>query len=163
MKPTSFLILALLAALPAFAAQPSEINIDNVVTLMNAYRAAEGLAPLTVDERLTNAAGDRMRDMEELAYWAHEAPDGRSPFVWLHARGYMYSTAAENLAAGFETASLLVSSWMESPGHRDNIMSGDFQHCGIAIIEGSTKGPATGKSIVVLFGGPKRAMSTAAR
>lgn len=157
------LILALLVATSAFASQPSEINTGNVLALMNAYRAEDGLSPLSIDERLMQAAGDRMRDMEELAYWAHEAPDGRSPFVWLHARGYLYSYAAENLAAGFETAPLLVSSWMESPGHRDNIMSGDFQHCGIAIIEGSTKGPATGKSIVVLFGGAKRVMSTSAR
>jgi uncharacterized protein YkwD len=157
------LILALFAATSAFASQPGEINIENVLALMNAYRAEEGLSPLAVDERLARAADDRMRDMEELAYWAHEAPDGRSPFVWLHARGYLYRYAAENLATGFETAPLLVSSWMESPGHRANIMSGDFEHCGIAIIEGSTKGPATGKSIVVLFGSAKRAMSITTR
>lgn len=163
MKSTAALVLSLFFAASAFASQPSEINIENVVALMNAYRAEAGLAPLSVDQRLERAADDRMRDMEELEYWAHEAPDGRSPFVWLHARGYLYSYAAENLAAGFETAPLLVSSWMESPGHRANIMSGDFEHCGISIIEGSTKGPATGKSIVVLFGGARRVMRTSAR
>jgi uncharacterized protein YkwD len=101
-----------------------------------------------------------MHDMEDLGYWSHESPDGRSPFLWLHSRGYLYSSAAENLAAGFETAPLLVSSWMESPGHRQNIMSADYQHCGIAIIDGSTKGPATGKSIVVLFGSNRRPVPT---
>jgi uncharacterized protein YkwD len=60
--------------------------------------------------------------------------------------------AAENLANGFETARLLVESWMESPGHRANILGPSYSDCGIAIIEGSTKGPARGKSIVVLFG-----------
>jgi uncharacterized protein YkwD len=89
--------------------------------------------------------------MEELGYWAHQSPDGMSPFVWLAARDYPYSTAAENLASGFETVRLLVESWMESPGHRDNIMAAEYQDVGIAIIEGGTTGPATGKSVVVLF------------
>ena len=75
-----------------------------------------------------------------------------SPFVWLTLRNYQYAAAAENLAAGFETARLLVASWMESPGHRANIIGAEFRDVGIAIIEGSTKGPAMGKSIVVLFG-----------
>jgi uncharacterized protein YkwD len=50
------------------------------------------------------------------------------------------------------TARLLVQSWMESHGHRANILSTDYEDCGIAIIDGSTLGPATGKSIVVMFG-----------
>lgn len=154
------LVLLLLSFLPAaaYALQPNEITVETVVALMNEYRAGRSLPPLSADPRLTLAAEDRMRDMEELAYWSHESPDGRSPFLWLHSRGYLYTAAAENLAAGFETAPLLVSSWMESKGHRENIMSRDYEHCGIAIIDGSTKGPATGKSIVVMFGSNRRAL-----
>jgi uncharacterized protein YkwD len=154
------LVLLLLASFAALAAPPNEITHDTVLALMNQYRAEDGLPPLSEEPRLVLAAEDRMRDMEELAYWSHESPDGRSPFVWLHSRGYLYTFAAENLAAGFETAPVLVSSWMESPGHRANIMSRDYEHCGIAIIDGSTKGPATGKSIVVLFGSSRRAVPT---
>jgi uncharacterized protein YkwD len=162
MKLPVLILLALITLFPvsAFALQPAEITVDSVLASMNDYRAEAGLAPLSIEARLTLAADDRMRDMEELAYWSHEAPDGRSPFLWLHSRGYLYSFAGEILAAGFETTPVLVSSWMESPGHRANIMSRDYEHCGIAIIDGSTKGPATGKSIVVLFGSNRRAIPT---
>ena len=130
----------------------NDITPDNVLRLMNGYRAERGLPPLRQDARLTRAAQDRMRDMADGGWWSHESPDGVSPFVWLTARDYPFAFAGENLACGFETARLLVSSWMESRGHRENILGTQFDDCGIAIIEGSTRGPATGKSVVVLFG-----------
>lgn len=149
----AFLVALLLtAATGAWAIEPSnEITAANVLRVMNVYRAEEGLPPLQLDERIHRAAEDRMRDMEEGEYWSHRSPDGRSPFTWLASNAYDYQAAGENLANGFETARLLVQAWMESPGHRANIMSGDYQDCGIAIIDGSTKGPADGKSIVVMF------------
>jgi len=151
------------------AAEPSnEITVANVLVLMNQYRASEGLAPLHGDERLELAANDRMRHMEEEAYWSHNSPEGLRPFYWLERREYPYRSAGENLAYGFETARLLVQSWMESRGHRANILSPDYEDCGIAIIDGSTTGPATGKSIVVMFGkkrsdGPPRVVQASAR
>jgi len=145
-----FLFLATL--LMSVAASASDITRTTVLEQMNARRLAALVPPLRHDARLDLAAEDRMRDMEDQAYWAHTSPDGRSPFEWLLPRGYDYWFAAENLAAGFETAEVLVDGWMESEGHRDNIMSPMFQECGIAIIEGGTKGKSTGKSIVVLFG-----------
>lgn len=141
--------LLLMAALPAAA---TEITRDAVLASMNAYRAERGLPALHFDTRLQKAADDRMRDMEEMEYWAHESPDGRSPFSWLRVENYDFQFAGENLACGFETNELLVSSWMESPGHRDNILSPLYSDCGIAIIDGSTRGRAAGKSVVVLFG-----------
>lgn len=155
MKPLIFSLLLLTGAASAYAADAdslNEITAENVIRLMNEYRAAEALPPLGGEKRLMLAAEDRMRHMEDEGYWAHNAPDGMRPFVWVKARNYDYRLVGENLASGFETAALLVQSWMESPGHRANIMSADYQDCGIAIIEGSTKGPARGKSIVVLFG-----------
>lgn len=165
------LLLALLLALApaafapaAFAGEPNnDITPENVLRLMNEYRAAEGLGTLRLDERVVTAANDRMRHMEEEAYWAHESPNGVTPFTWLRVRAYEFQLAGENLASGFETARLLVQSWMESPGHRANIMEPEYQDCGIAIIDGSTQGPAIGKSIVVLFGKRKDAPIVAAR
>lgn len=136
----------------AASAAASEITIESVISQMNVRRIAAGLPTLRSDVRLEHAAGDRMRDMEELEYWAHESPDGRSPFLWLLPRGYDFLFAAENLAAGFETTELLVESWMESAGHRHNILSPLYADCGVAVIEGSTRGRAAGKSVVVLFG-----------
>lgn len=149
MKRVLFLLLFSFAAV----AEPSnEITNANVLRLMNDYRAQQGLLPLNEDASLEQAAADRMRHMEDESFWSHESPDGLSPFHWLNQRRYDFRTAGENLATGFETARLLVQSWMESSGHRANILSADYEDCGIAIIDGSTLGPATGKSIVVMFG-----------
>lgn len=153
MKQVLLFALLLFVTVAAAAAEPSnEITAANVLRLMNDYRAQEGLAPLHADALLDQAAGDRMRHMEEESFWSHESPDGLSPFHWLSQREYRYRTAGENLATGFETARLLVQSWMESRGHRANILSAAYEDCGIAIIDGSTLGPATGKSVVVMFG-----------
>jgi len=155
------LILAVLIAVPLFASDANnEITPENVLALMNAYRAEAGVAPLRLDARLTRAAEDRMRDMEDAGYWSHDSPSGISPFVWLTARNYYFEAAGENLARGFETAHFLVESWMESHGHRENIMSPEYEDCGIAVIDGSTTGRSTGKSIVVLFGKLRRPGST---
>jgi len=143
-----FLFLLALAA-PLLA---SDITPASVLVQMNAYRAKNGLGPLHFDARLNLAADDRMRDMEDLEYWAHDAPDGRSPFVWLKPRGYDFRSAGENLATGFETTELMVQGWMESAGHRANILSEDYDDVGIAVIDGSTTRRATGKSVVVMFG-----------
>jgi uncharacterized protein YkwD len=147
--PLSVIVFLLAFATPLFAA---EITPDTVLSEMNAYRTKDGLAPLRFDQRLVLAASDRMQDMEDLQYWAHDAPDGRTPFVWLKPHGYDFRFAGENLATGFETVEVLVQGWMESPGHRANIMSTDYDDVGIAVIDGSTTRRATGKSIVVLFG-----------
>lgn len=152
----SLLVAMLLAPAIAFAADdPRAITVANVIAQMNVHRAERGLPPLAEDARLTKSAEDRMRDMEDLGYWGHVAPDGRSPFHWLRVNGYSHSYAAENLAAGFETVQVLLEGWMESPGHRDNIVSPLYNECGVAIIEGGTVGRSDGKSVVVLFGRPR--------
>ena len=153
------ILLSLFFCVAAAAATPvapaDEITHASVIEQMNVYRAESGLPPLRANERLNEAARDRMRHMEEEAYWDHTSPDGMKPFVWLRVRAYDYQMAGENLASGFETTGLLVSSWMESPGHRANILSDSYEECGIAIIDGSTKGPASGRSVVVLFAKPR--------
>lgn len=140
----------------ASAASATEITQQSVIAEMNARRARIGLSPLREDTRLTEAAQDRMRDMEEQGYWAHTSPDGRSPFEWLRPRGYQFAYAGENLAAGFETTEVLVDGWMESKGHRENILSPFYSECGIAIIDGATTRKQTGRSVVVMFARPQQ-------
>lgn len=145
-------ILFLAVALVGAQAFASDITPASVVAEMNVRRAVFGLPPLQEDARLDAAAADRVNDMEEQGYWAHVSPDGREPFQWLRPRGYEFQYAAENLASGFDTAEVLVDAWMESKGHRQNILSPIYRDCGISIIEGSTTRRASGKSIVALFG-----------
>jgi uncharacterized protein YkwD len=150
------LVSILLVAGPAAALDTrigrTEITRASVLEAMNAIRARHGLPPLRDDRRLDAAAEDRIRDMENGGYWSHISPDGRTPFAWLPIHGYLFTSAGENLASGFETTEVLIASWMESQGHRDNILSTEFQDCGVAIIDGSTVGRASGRSVVVLFG-----------
>lgn len=148
-------LLVLFAALAATSAFAADITRASVVAEMNVRRAAFGLSPLHEDARLDSAADDRITDMEDLDYWGHVAPDGREPFVWFRPHGYDYQFAGENLASGFDTVEILVDAWMESKGHRENILSPLYADCGVGIVDGSTTGRATGKSIVVLFGRQK--------
>ena len=142
------------AALAASSSLPRKtpITTESVLAEMNRVRAANGLEPFRDDFRLRLAAEDRMSDMLELAYWSHQSPDGQSPFVFVPLRGYRHSHLGENLASGFETAEVLVTSWMESKGHRENLLEPDFADVGIAIIDGSTMRRSAGRSVVVIFG-----------
>ena len=149
------LVLASLLLFPALQLRASDINPETVLRLMNAYRAVNDLDPLTEDQRLDDVAEARMADMEERAYWDHIGPDGSTPFALFKQHDYDYSNAGENLAKGFETAEVLVSSWMESPGHRANILGDAYRNVGIAVIDGDVDGRATGRSIVVVFGTEK--------
>ncbi len=143
------LAVALVVSGHAFAA---DITRGSVVTEMNVRRATFGLAPLREDARLDDAADDRVNDMEDQGYWAHVSPQGKEPFEWMRPRGYDYRYAGENLASGFETTEVLVDAWMESKGHRQNILSPMYRDCGVSVIDGSTTRRAAGKSIVVMFG-----------
>jgi uncharacterized protein YkwD len=145
-------LLGLLMLFFATAAFAADITRESVVAEMNVRRATFGLAPLVEDSRLDDAADDRVSDMEEQSYWAHVSPDGKQPFQWLRPRGYEYTFAGENLASGFDTVEVLLDAWMESKGHRQNILSANYRDCGVAVIEGATTGRASGKSIVVMFG-----------
>ena len=145
------LVALLSCAVVVPVARAEEITAESVLQTMNAYRKVRGLGPYVIDARLSAAADDRIRHMEELGYWAHKAPDGTSPFVWLEKRGFAFSMAGENLAAGFETVEVLVDSWMRSEGHRANILSAAYTSVGIAIIDGHVRERATGRSVVVIF------------
>lgn len=130
----------------------AEITPETILENLNRKRVELDLPPFRRDFRLDDAAEDRLGDMIEMRYWAHLAPDGRRPFTWMTARGYRYIRAAENLAAGFDTPALLVDSWMESAGHRENVLEPEFVDVGIAVLDGSTVRRSSGRSVVVLFG-----------
>lgn len=149
MRWSIVLIATLAFVAPAYA---SEITRASVVAEINVRRATFGLPPLREDARLDGAADDRVNDMADNGYWAHISPDGREPFAWMRPHGYEYRFAGENLATGFETTEVLVDAWMESKGHRENILSPLYRDCGVSIIEGSTTRRAAGKSVVVMFG-----------
>jgi hypothetical protein len=107
--------------------------IAEVVRLVNVERAAYGLSPLTSDDKLTQAAAVRASELPSL--FDHTRPDGTSCFTALQAVGASYSSAGENIASGQPTPAAVVESWMNSPGHRANILSESFARIGVGYVQ----------------------------
>jgi len=114
--------------------------LGEVVDRTNAERTRRGLRPLTVDTRLAAAAQAHSADMVQRGFFAHESPDGRQVWDRAVAAGYAYRKVAENIAAGQRSAEEVVRGWMESPGHRANILDGDLAQIGVGRVEGGSYG-----------------------
>jgi uncharacterized protein YkwD len=120
------------------APAPSGGVTTRVVTLTNAERAKAGCGPLTVDATLTAVAQAHSQDMATHNYFDHNSQDGRTPFDRMTAAGYRYSTAAENIAAGQRTPQDVMTAWMNSPGHRANIVNCALKEIGVGYATGSS-------------------------
>lgn len=101
-----------------------------VVALTNQARATAGCAPLEIDARLTRAAQAHSEDMARRGYFEHDSLDGRDFADRIRAAGYP-SPAAENIARGQRTAAAVVQAWLDSPGHRRNILDCSFVAIGV--------------------------------
>ena len=112
---------------------------QQMVGLVNAERAAAGLAPLSIDVRLVATARAKSQDIVDGGYFDHNSPTLGSPFDQMRAAGIGYRSAAENLS-GNQTVKAAHQSLMNSPGHRANILSTKFTRIGIGIIEGGQYG-----------------------
>ncbi|QBP41176.1 CAP domain-containing protein [Paenisporosarcina antarctica] len=107
-------------------------NIEQqVLTLTNQERAKAGLKALATDAKLMNAAREKSTDMRTNKYFSHTSPTFGSPFDRMKALGIDYRAAGENIAMGQKSADEVVKAWMDSPGHRENIMKANFTHIGI--------------------------------
>lgn len=104
--------------------------------LINAQRTANGLAPLTVSSELSVKARIKSRDMLENRYFDHNSPTYGSPFDLMKSLGITYRSAGENIAMGYRTAEAVVNAWMNSAGHRANILSSSYQSFGIGYANG---------------------------
>jgi uncharacterized protein YkwD len=109
-----------------------------VVTLTNAERAKAGCGPLTVNSTLTAVAQAHSQDMATNNYFDHNSQDGSSPFDRMTAAGYRFSTAAENIAAGQRTPQDVMTGWMNSPGHRANILNCALHEIGVGYATSSS-------------------------
>lgn len=105
-----------------------------VVRLVNKIRAQEGLSPLATTSALSAAAGQRAEEL--VSRYAHERPDGTDCFTVLREFGVSYRAAGENIAAGYPTPEAVVTGWMNSPGHRANILNPGFKAIGVGHVSG---------------------------
>ncbi|TSI02606.1 CAP domain-containing protein [Lysinibacillus sp. BW-2-10] len=105
-----------------------------VVELTNAERAKAGLAPLQMDTPLMAVAREKSADMSKNNYFSHTSPTYGSPFDQMKAAGISYKAAGENIAQGQKTPEQVVQAWMNSEGHRANILNGSFTHIGVGYV-----------------------------
>ncbi len=111
-----------------------------VVNLVNKERKARGLQSLQVDPGAANVAGKKSLDMKNNNYFSHQSPTYGSPFQMLKQFGVSYRSAGENIAAGQKTAQEVMNSWMNSSGHRANILNPSFTHIGVGYVQGGSYG-----------------------
>ncbi|MEE3952858.1 CAP domain-containing protein [Peribacillus frigoritolerans] len=108
---------------------------QEVVKLTNAEREKQGLAALKIDTELSKVARIKSQDMKDKNYFDHNSPTYGSPFDMMKQFGISYKTAGENIAQGQQTPEEVVQAWMNSQGHRENIMNSSFTHIGVGYVE----------------------------
>lgn len=115
-------------------------SIENqVITLTNQERAKHGLRALAQDWELSRVARYKSMDMRDKNYFSHTSPTYGSPFTMMKNFGIAYRAAAENIAAGQTTAQEVVNAWMNSPGHRANILSSNYTYIGVGYAQGGSQ------------------------
>lgn len=111
---------------------------QQVVSLVNQERAKAGLSPLQLDKDLSNVARYKSADMRDNQYFDHQSPTYGSPFQMMDQFGISYQYAGENIAAGQMSPQAVMDAWMNSPGHRQNIMNPNYTHIGVGYVSGGS-------------------------
>lgn len=129
---------------------PSSISADEqaLLDLVNKARLDANLKPLDYDVDLAYVATMKAKDMIDNKYFSHTSPTYGSPFDMMKSFGIKYGYAGENIAAGYSNVQDVFNGWMNSPGHKANILNQNFTHCGFGIANGGTYG---GKTWVQMF------------
>ncbi|MFE7461237.1 sigma-70 family RNA polymerase sigma factor [Streptomyces sp. NPDC057554] len=120
---------------PAPAPAPPASVGGQVLQIVNAERAKEGCGPVASNDLLATAAQRHSADMASRDYFSHTSLDGTSPGDRITAAGYRWSTYGENIAKGQRTAADVMQAWMDSPGHRANILNCSFKEMGIGKVD----------------------------
>ncbi|MFC1722349.1 CAP domain-containing protein [Patescibacteria group bacterium] len=136
---------------PGVLGYASNINISDLLIRTNEQRAQVGLSPLRLNNTLSVAAQRKAQDMFKVGYWAHESPIGTTPWDFILGEGYDYLYAGENLAKNFSNSKDVVQAWYESPTHRDNLLSANYDEIGFAVVNGVLDGYET-TLVVQMFG-----------
>lgn len=143
---------------PGILGFSSEITAEKVFYLTNLERRKIGLPELRLNSALSQSATLKAQHMFANNYWAHNAPDGTSPWTFFKQAGYQYLIAGENLAKDFYDTETMLGAWMKSPTHRDNILHTKYEEIGIGVVNGRLSGMET-TLVVQHFGDPVVSLS----
>lgn len=138
-------------AKPGILGISSNIDQKRLIELTNLERSKSGLSPVSENSTLDQAAYAKAQNMFEENYWAHFAPSGKTPWDFILSSGYKFSYAGENLAKNFSSSDEVVTAWMNSPSHKENLLSSKYKEIGIAVVDGVLDGQQT-TLVVQMFG-----------
>jgi uncharacterized protein YkwD len=110
---------------------PDPSIVSQILSLTNKFRQENGLAPLRLNNQLTNAAQTHTQNMALQDFVSHTGADGSLVSQRVSATGYKWSLVAENIAAGYQTAADVVQGWINSPGHRANLLNASVTELGV--------------------------------
>lgn len=136
---------------PGVLGTTSNITIEQIIELTNSERQKLGLAPLSENPELNQAATKKAQNMFNENYWAHFAPSGKTPWDFITSSGYRFSFAGENLAKNFQNSDDVISAWMNSPTHKENLLNSKYKDIGISVEDGMLNGQRT-TLVVQMFG-----------
>ena len=115
-------------------APSSESYAQQVLTLVNRERAANGLSALKLDDTLSRYAAVKSQEMHDNGYFSQTSATYASPFDMMKSFGITYNYAGENIAMGYSSPDAVVTAWMNSAGHRANILSANFTTMGLGYV-----------------------------
>ena len=136
---------------PQILGYAAQISPQEIISLTNQKRQANGAGPLNLDQELSAAAAAKAADMFARNYWAHVSPVGTQPWFFITQSGYSYRYAGENLARDFSDPQSVVNAWMDSSTHRENLLNNRYSDIGIAVVDGKLGGHET-TLVVQMFG-----------
>lgn len=139
----AFSISTVRTSFPQVLGVSYDITSSQLLYFTNLKRQENGTIPLSLNDRLSLAAKEKAADMFFHNYWAHNSPDGKTPWVFIKNSGYTYVYAGENLARGFQNSDEVIKAWMASPDHRDNMLSRNYSEVGFAVMKGKLLGEET--------------------
>lgn len=136
----------------------SQISPTKVIELTNSERLNAGLSIVKENKELDAAALAKVADMFANNYWAHVSPSGTEPWYFISNSGYKYQHAGENLARDFSNPKDVVTAWMASPTHRQNLLDKRYNDIGVAVMDGYLNGVDT-TIVVQMFGTVQNSVS----
>jgi len=141
-------------------AYATSISTSGLHSATNQARNQHGLSGYQLNSKLSSAAAAKAKDMFAKNYWAHNAPDGTTPWSFITKAGYSYATAGENLAKDFSASANVVNAWLSSSSHRANVLNKTYRDVGYAAVNGTLQGKQT-TLVVAMYASPAAAPSTA--
>ncbi len=152
-----FVINTILSTGQGVLSYATNVSPAGLLQETNIQRSGNSRAALSLNNQLSQAAQQKANDMVARNYWSHTSPEGTQPWEIISSVGYAYVAAGENLAYGFDTSAATLAGWMNSPGHKANVLNADYKEVGFGIANSPDfHGDGEQTVVVAMYANPKK-------